>query len=153
MSEITPNTPNPVREDAYKNELATKLGIDPQYIPESPVWRNEEEIAALAEMFANMSGGSGGGVLVVNISQKNDAKSGDTKGPVTVPFVCDKTAGEMWAALQNGNGLLFYIEAYSEFDTLKYAAIEDGVYGFVVITSGSNMTFTADSASGYPATA
>ena len=33
MADITPNTPNPVREDAYKTELATKLGIDPQYIP------------------------------------------------------------------------------------------------------------------------
>ena len=55
---ITPNTPNPVREDAYKTELATKLGIDPQYIPSSPVWRNEEEIAAIAEMFSNMTGGA-----------------------------------------------------------------------------------------------
>ena len=68
MSEITPNTPNPVREDAYVEELAEKLGIDPQFIPKSPVWRNEEEIKAIAEMFSNMSGGSsGGGVLVVNV--------------------------------------------------------------------------------------
>lgn len=65
MSEITPNTPNPVREDAYVEELSEKLGIDPQYIPKSPVWRNEEEIKAIAEMFANMQGG--GGVLVVNL--------------------------------------------------------------------------------------
>lgn len=65
-----------------------------------------------------------------------------------------KQPGEMWAALQNGNGLLFYIEieAYSEFDTLKYAAIEDGVYGFAVSTSGASMTFTADSANAYPET-
>lgn len=68
MSEITPNTPNPVREDAYKQQLAAKLGIDPQYIPGSPIWHSEEEIAAIAEMFANMAGGSsGGGVLVVNM--------------------------------------------------------------------------------------
>lgn len=68
MSEITPNTPNPVREDAYVEELATKLGIDPQYIPGSPIWHSEEEIAAIAEMFANMSGGSsGGGVLEVHM--------------------------------------------------------------------------------------
>lgn len=67
MSEITPNTPNPVREDAYKQQLATKLGIDPKYIPGSPIWHSEEEIAAIAEMFANMAGGSsGGGVLVVH---------------------------------------------------------------------------------------
>lgn len=67
MSEITPNTPNPVREDAYKQQLAAKLGIDPQYIPGSPIWHSEEEIAAIDEMFSNMSGGSsGGGVLVVH---------------------------------------------------------------------------------------
>lgn len=66
MSEITPNTPNPVREDAYKQQLAAKLGIDPQYIPGSPIWHSEEEIAAIAEMFSNMAGGSsGGGVLII----------------------------------------------------------------------------------------
>lgn len=71
MSEITPNTPNPVREDAYVEELSEKLGIDPQYIPKSPVWRNEEELKAIAEMFANMSGGgSGGGGLVVHVDEK-----------------------------------------------------------------------------------
>lgn len=69
MSEITPNTPNPVREDAYVEELAEKLGIDPQYIPKSPVWRNEEEIKAIAEMFANMSGG---GVLIVHSTYDED---------------------------------------------------------------------------------
>ena len=75
MSEITPNTPNPVREDAYKQQLAEKLGIDPKYIPGSPIWHSEEEIAAIAEMFANMSGGgsSGGGVLVVNIDDDTGA--------------------------------------------------------------------------------
>ena len=32
------------------------------------MWRNEEEIAAIAEMFSNMAGGSsGGGVLVVHM--------------------------------------------------------------------------------------
>lgn len=73
MGEITPNTPNPVREDAYVEELAEKLGIDPQFIPKSPVWRNEEEIKAIAEMFSNMSGGSsGGGVLVVNATWNDE---------------------------------------------------------------------------------
>ena len=91
MSEITPNTPNPVREDAYVEELAEKLGIDPQYIPKSPVWRNEEEIKAIAEMFSNMSGGSsGGGVLVVN-----GTPSGNE-------IVLDKTCKEIWDAMKSG---------------------------------------------------
>ena len=62
MAEITPNTANPVREDAYVTELATKLGIDAKYIPKSPTWRNEEEIKVLADLFANMSAGGGSGL-------------------------------------------------------------------------------------------
>lgn len=47
MSEITPNTANPVREDEYYEALAAKLGIPASAIPRTPVWRNEEELAAL----------------------------------------------------------------------------------------------------------
>ena len=65
-----------MREDAYKQQLAEKLGIDPQYIPGSPIWHSEEEIAAIAEMFANMSGGSsGGGVLVVDADSNGVLKT------------------------------------------------------------------------------
>ena len=95
MSEITPNTPNPVREDAYKQQLAAKLGIDPQYIPGSPIWHSEEEIAAIAEMFANMSGGSsGGGVLVVGTTMSDNK------------VICDKTCKEMWDAMKTGGVLV-----------------------------------------------
>jgi hypothetical protein len=73
MSEITPNTPNPVREDAYKQQLAAKLGIDPKYIPGSPIWHSEEEIAAIAEMFSNMAGSSGGGVLEISVDNDTGA--------------------------------------------------------------------------------
>ena len=66
MSEITPNTPNPVREDEYYEALAAKLGIPASAIPRTPVWRNEEELAALVQLFTNMQGSSGGGVLVVH---------------------------------------------------------------------------------------
>lgn len=62
MADITPNTANPVREDAYVTELATKLGIDAKYIPKSPTWRNEEEIKVLADLFANMSAGGDSGL-------------------------------------------------------------------------------------------
>ncbi len=145
MSEITPNTPNPVREDAYKNELATKLGIEPQYIPKSPVWRNEEEIAALAEMFANMAGGgsSGGGVLVVGVTETE---------------------------LPNGNIRLTLNKTWQEIHDADYPVIkqsgEDGSsYMTVLVTSGFNadyvisaytveatLQFSCASASGYPST-
>lgn len=105
MSEITPNTPNPVREDAYKQQLAEKLGIDPKYIPGSPIWHSEEEIAALAEMFSNMSGGSsGGGVLVVH-------ETVTTSGDETI-HTLDKTWQEINDAgvvvLKNDDGYSYY---------------------------------------------
>lgn len=77
LNEITPNTPNPVREDEYYEALAAKLGIPASAIPRTPVWRNEEELAALVQLFTNMQGGSsGGGVLVMHASY-NDWDSGE----------------------------------------------------------------------------
>ena len=102
MSEITPNTPNPVREDSYTTELATKLGIDPKYIPKSPVWRNEEEIAAIAEMFSNMAGGSSGGGLLVTVTWNEDYDEADL----------DKTWQEIHDAAVAGKYVSF-IESYS----------------------------------------
>jgi hypothetical protein len=122
MSEITPNTPNPVREDAYKQQLATKLGIDPKYIPGSPIWHSEEEIAAIAEMFANMSGGgsSGGGVLYVTSSK-------DT-------MTLSKNLEEIQAALDGGKVVMLKRESPS--DGVFYAPLfktvslpEDPYYG------------------------
>lgn len=98
MADITPNTPNPVREDAYVTELATKLGIDAKYIPKSPTWRNEEEIKVLADLFANMSagGGSGGGALVVTVDaddypEKTYAEivAAAAEGPVILKYPWD----------------------------------------------------------------
>ena len=103
------------------------------------------EVIALSKAFGGGGGSSGGGVLVVNISKKTDSK-----------YVCDKTTGEMWSALTNGNGLLFYFyydETYTEIDTLKYAGIDDGEYGFIVDTGGgSSKTFISDSLDAYPET-
>lgn len=130
MSEITPNTPNPVREDAYKEELATKLGIDPQYIPKSPVWRNEEEIKAIAEMFANMSGGgSGGGVLVVH----------DVEGTL------DKTWQEIHDAMLSGGAAIQVNE--TEVDAVLRVYLGKGTY---VVISTDGGAYSATSASGYP---
>ena len=130
---ITPNTPNPVREDAYKTELATKLGIDPQYIPSSPVWRNEEEIAAIAEMFSNMTAGSSGGVLVVT----------DTSGTL------DKTWQEIndapIAYIHTGN---FRLVPYQ----IRNNKGQYQVNASYAASASANtlLQWNADSASGYP---
>lgn len=131
MSEITPNTPNPVREDAYKQQLAAKLGIDPQYIPGSPIWHSEEEIAAIAEMFANMSGGSsGGGVLVVT----------DTDGTLNASYQDISDAG--YAVFKRGPqyGESYFIPLYSIYH-------EDGEKYVVTFGSagGTNLSYSADS--------
>lgn len=120
MSEITPNTPNPVREDAYKQQLAAKLGIDPQYIPGSPIWHSEEEIAAIAEMFANMSGGgsSGGGALVVELDNDGnlDITAGDLFSAAQSGYVVVKGASE-----QLGNIVLPVVAATNNVDGYTFA--------------------------------
>lgn len=131
---IEPNTPNPVREDSYKNELATKLGIDPQYIPESPVWRNEEEIKAIAEMFSNMSGGSGGGVLVVNEDENG---------------TLDKTYAEIKSASNNGVVLLHSGDEIFYLNYIGYIATFE-TYDVTFFGNDASAAFEADAEDGYP---
>lgn len=103
MSEITPNTPNPVREDEYYEALAAKLGIPASAIPRTPVWRNEEELAALVQLFTNMQGSSGGdGGLLVTITWNEDYDEADL----------DKTWQEIHDAVVAGKYVSF-IESYS----------------------------------------
>ena len=141
MSEITPNTPNPVREDAYVEELAEKLGIDPKYIPKSPVWRNEEEIKAIAEMFANMQrGSSGGGAWALKVGYESDSTQS----------TADKTAGEILSALNDGP-VLFYSKddpGYQVLSPCTYAESNGTDYfEFHVENVGSMM---ASSSTDYP---
>lgn len=150
MSEITPNTPNPVREDAYVEELAEKLGIDPQYIPKSPVWRNEEEIKAIAEMFANMAGGgSSGGALLVNTQGGGAKAASDTKGVVT-KYTCDKTAGEMYEAMSSGRGIMFYRGASFFPCTNSLKDTNSNEFLFWCVMTGDDNPFYASGADDYP---
>ena len=147
MGEITPNTPNPVREDAYVEELAEKLGIDPQFIPKSPVWRNEEEIKAIAEMFSNMSGGgsSGGGVLVVNIDEEYTT--------------LDKTWQEIHDALAQGIPCVTVYAEDNDFEQGQIVSVSAsaGTGNYIVNALSAQGTtpvvvkWTATSADGYPA--
>lgn len=142
MSEITPNTPNPVREDAYVEELSEKLGIEPQYIPKSPVWRNEEEIKAIAEMFANMSGGSsGGGALKVGV---NVTESGNK----TI-YTLDKTWKQISDAIENGTIPYVVDNESGSVNTLTVISSYEQ-NGAMVYSVELGQTYETDSENGYP---
>ena len=155
MSEITPNTPNPVREDAYVEELAAKLGIDPQYIPKSPVWRNEEEIKAIAELFANMSGGSsGGGVLVVHATASDELYRGSAPSVVNA-LTLDKTWQEIYDADAVSIVWVDEDDAKIHMNCSQVAAspqLGGGgiVYHVFAASGGEGYNFETSSASGYP---
>ena len=121
MADITPNTANPVREDAYVTELATKLGIDAKYIPKSPTWRNEEEIKVLADLFANMSAG-GGGALVVTVDA-NDYP--------------ENTYAEIVAAAAEGPVILKYTwsDGLTRYYCLAYTGWDDMFSAYMVCFS------------------
>ena len=51
MADITPNTANPVREDALMKTIMDALGGSYAGI-QTPVWRNEEELATIARALA-----------------------------------------------------------------------------------------------------
>lgn len=140
MADITPNTANPVREDAYVTELATKLGIDAKYIPKSPTWRNEEEIKVLADLFANMSGGGGGGGgALVSITTNGNTKT------------LNKTGAELYVMLSSGINPVFFSSTGSFYQTLKsaYTGIS-GDWISNITLSGSAEEYTAYSANAYP---
>ena len=142
MSEITPNTPNPVREDAYKQQLAAKLGIDPQYIPGSPIWHSEEEIAAIAEMFSNMAGGSsGGGVLEISV----DNDTGEL----------NKTWQEIHDAVMSGKRCIVMEEllagiVWPHIVTDVFMSSGPGGGDITYDVSSGNFHASTDSADGYP---
>lgn len=84
----------------------------------------------------------GGGALVVHVTATTVEES-------TI-YTCDKTAGEMYEAMQTG---VVVIAPYTE-DSLIYGGVcvlaidGNGFYAFAIAVA--NKTFTADSASGYP---
>lgn len=53
MADITPNTPNPVREDSLMKSIMDALGGNYNGV-QTPVWRNEEELAVIAGAMASV---------------------------------------------------------------------------------------------------
>ena len=141
MSEITPNTPNPVREDEYYEALAAKLGIPASAIPRTPVWRNEEELAALVQLFTNTQGSSGGGVLEITIDSDTGA--------------LNKTWQEIHDAIASGKlcilmDLVDGVNVGAHMVTDAYMSVPPGGSDIEYNVATVNTFATTDSANGYP---
>lgn len=129
---ITPNTPNPVREDAYAEALAEKLGIPAEYIPKSPVYRNEEELAYLVELFTNMTSGlveskkkdvnfyDMGGNRVCSYTAEEFAAL--TEMPPNAPYAGMTPLGWNWS-LSDAKA---YVASYGRLDVGQQYTTEDG---------------------------
>ena len=110
---------------------------------EKQTWQTGDVVtsAKLNHMEDGIAAAGGGGVLVVNV----------TFDESTETEICDKTAGEMTAALESG-GIIF--RQYDEGDgvyyysTLKTAGISDEEYYF----ESQGTQYSASSASEYPST-
>lgn len=89
MSEITPNTPNPVREDTLMKKIMDALGGDYDGI-QTPVWRNEEELAVIAKALAAV--GAVGSLVLHPTLDDSD-------------IVLDKTWQEIWDAFEAGTSI------------------------------------------------
>lgn len=95
-----------------------------------------EKLNHMEDGIAAASGSSGGGVLVVNLSEN---------------YVCDKTAGEMLAAMETV-GVVIKI-AFPD-DTTIMPVIggygKSSGFGFGVETDDGILHFTAETENGYP---
>lgn len=118
------------RSEQYLNAIATG---DNSGLPEFPQSRMEQYLDVIAQ---NGGGGGGGGVLVVNLSEN---------------YVCDKTAGEMLAAMETV-GVVIKIAFPG--DTTIMPVIggygKSSGFGFGVETDDGILHFTAETENGYP---
>lgn len=128
---ITPNTPNPVREDALMKKIMDALGGDYAGI-QTPVWRNEEELEVIARALAAV-GAVGSLVLHPTLDD------GD--------LVLDKTWQEIWDAFVAGTSISVVMPADS-IGTLAETVMSVGVDSSgddpVYNVNTGNFTFSAD---------
>lgn len=139
MSEITPNTPNPVREDTLMKKIMDALGGDYDGI-QTPVWRNEEELAVIAKALAAVGAV---GSLVLHPTLED------------LDMVLDKTWQEIWDAFVAGTSISVVLpdSAGTWAEAVTGVGIDvsgdDPVYN---VYTGS-ITFSADAADENPVAA
>ena len=112
--------------------------------------------------------------MIINDEKKNaftqsvmgDTEGGDSGGDsggggIVCEFIfgvddsvtVNKTAGELWSALQKGSNILFHIvnPEYEQYLPLAYSMLlENGAYEFTLAFGENAITFTADTADDYP---
>ena len=136
---ITPNTPNPVREDALMKKIMDALGGDYAGI-QTPVWRNEEELEVIARALAAV--GAVGSLVLHPTLDDSD-------------LVLDKTWQEIWDAFSAGVSISIVIPeslgTYAEVVTSVGidSSGDDPVYNVYTGT----ITFSADAADENPVAA
>ena len=136
MSEITPNTPNPVREDTLMKKIMDALGGDYDGI-QTPVWRNEEELAVIAKALAAV--GAVGSLVLHPTLDDSD-------------MVLDKTWQEIWDAFEAGTSISVVLpdSAGTWAETVMSVGIDssgdDPVYNVYTVDT----TFSADAADENP---
>lgn len=136
---ITPNTPNPVREDALMKKIMDALGGDYAGI-QTPVWRNEEELEVIARALAAV--GAVGSLVLHPTLDDSD-------------MVLDKTWQEIWDAFSAGVSISIVlpdsIGTIAEAVTIVAidTAGDDPVYNVYT----GEITFSADAADENPVAA
>lgn len=138
--------------DEYKQAVQDVLDGNTKEPPRPSAFPDEQDMlaalyaAAAALSLSKEASGGGGGAIVANMRVKGQSKSGDTKGPVVTEYELDKTAGELWAAVQSGT-IIYVSGAYGyALMTNIMHDVETGIYSFGV----GDATFFAESDDEYP---
>lgn len=139
MSEITPNTPNPVREDTLMKKIMDALGGDYAGI-QTPVWRNEEELAVIAKALAAV--GAVGSLVLHPTLDGSD-------------MVLDKTWQEIWDAFSAGTSISIVMpESVGTFaEAVTSVGIDTTGDDPVYNVYAADITFSADAADENPVAA
>ena len=140
--------------DEYKQAVQDVLDGNTKEPPRPSAFPDEQDMlaalyAAAAALFLSKEapGGGGGGALIANKRVKGQSKSGDTKGQVLTEYELDKTAGELWAAVQSGTMVCVRDADIYMLVTQIEHAIEEDLYSFYTV---GGVLFSAESADEYP---
>lgn len=147
--------------DEYKQAVQDVLDGNTKEPPRPSAFPDEQDMlaalyAAAAALFLSKEAPGGGGIIVANVRVKEPSKSGDTKNSPATVYELDKTAGELWTAVQSG--AMIYTHSNDEnHGTERYISVSDVAritvddiefaYSFSTLTGSE---FTAASADEYP---
>lgn len=149
--------------DEYKQAVQDVLDGNTKEPPRPSAFPDEQDMlaalyAAAAALFLSKEapGGGGGGAIIVNKRLRGQSKSGDTKGGAQEPeYELDKTAGELWTAVQSGAMIYVRdtneegIEEYNPVSQFVHFTGDDVQVAYLFVCIGI-WEFTANSADEYP---